>query len=79
MKANANPQEVQPKGDNPNVDKKALRLAQLQEAYEMIRAKPFCVATQVRLNYVEPPAPVQEERPPTPEPVKPQKGGAKKK
>jgi len=54
-------------------------LAQLEEAYEMIRSKAFTCATCVRLNYVEPPAPVQEERQPTPEPVKPAKGGAKKK
>jgi len=44
----------------------------------MIRAKPFTCATVIRLNYVEPPV-VEEERVPTPEPVKPVKGGAKKK
>jgi hypothetical protein len=77
MKANANPQEVTTK--DPNVDKKALRLAQLQGAYEMIRAKPVTIATMVRLNYVEPPPPVQEERVPTPEPVNPKGKGAKKK
>ena len=54
-------------------------MAQLEEAYEMIRSKAFTCATCVRLNYVEPPAPVQEDRQPTPEPVKPAKGGAKKK
>ena len=52
----------------------------MQDAYEMIRAKPVTIATMVRLNYVEPPAPVQEERPPMPEPANPKgKGGAKKK
>jgi len=79
MKANANPVEVVQKGTDPNMDKRALRLAQLQDAYEIIRGKSVCVATVVRLNYVEPPPPVVEERVPTPEPTKPAKGGAAKK
>lgn len=60
MKSNANPVEapvVKSTTEAP-VDKKALRLANLQEAYEMIRAKPMTCATIVRLNYVEPPAPI---------------------
>jgi hypothetical protein len=48
---------------DPTVDKKALRLSNLTRDYEIIRGKPITCATQVRLNYVEPPAPVEEERP----------------
>ena len=76
MRQNAKPLQ-QPKSTDPTVDKRALRLAQLEKAYEMIRAKPFACATIIRLNYVPPPEPVQEERPPTPEPAKPVKGKKK--
>ena len=77
MRQNARPLE-QPKSTDPNVDKRALRLAQLEKAYEMIRAKPFSCATVIRLNYVAPPEPVQAERVPTPEPAKPTAKGKKK-
>ena len=42
MKQNANPVEV--KSTDPNVDKKTLRLQQLQGAYEIIRAKQVQIA-----------------------------------
>jgi hypothetical protein len=49
----------------------------LTEAYEIIRAKPITCATVVRLNYVAPPEPVVEDRPPSVEERKPAKGKKK--
>ena len=62
MKALANPIVKVDKLD-PHADKKALRLKQLQESYDIIRSKPITCATVVKLNYVEPAPPVVEERP----------------
>lgn len=63
-----------------SIDKKAVRLQELQDSYEIIRSKPITCATIVRLNYSEPQIAVedllklsdsqQSIKPPTQTPVK---------
>lgn len=78
MRENANPSAQKAKVD-PTLDKKTVRLQQLQEAYEIIRGIPISCATVVRLNYVEPPVPVEERAASPEEPVVKGKAPLKKK
>jgi hypothetical protein len=78
MREIAVPTIQKPAKVDPTADKKALRLSNLTRDYEIIRGKPINCATQVRLNYVEPPV-VEEERPPSPKPDPKAKPAPKKK
>ena len=78
MRANAYPARTKNEKPDPTVDKKALRLQNLQDSYEMVRGLPINCATIVKLNYVEPPKPVVEEQEVVPEPTKAPVKGKKK-